>query len=211
MSPTNRTEMSPPAVVSDENHEVEPSATSLLCRAGEQLLDSGLGQPDRTSRNGPIRGWEDVSRYCVPPESVPDFRHSALGVPLPEDRPPSLTIDTVELVNPDGITMGTPYLIPVHQNPDGEYTTLGLEPFPPTENLPQEWEQAAPAIGDPVPTDTPQTVAVELRLDDGRDRGSVDGVRITYTVNRRHYQAVFNVGAGLGNCENDESADEADV
>lgn len=64
---------------------------------------------------------------------------------------------------------------------------------------------------DPVPTDTPKTLVVELRLDDGRDRGSVDGVRITYTVNGRHYQAVFNAGAGPGTCENDENTDEESV
>jgi len=38
-----------------------------------------------------------------------------------------------------------------------------------------------------------------------------DGVRITYTVNGRHYQAVFNAGAGPGTCENDENTDEESV
>ena len=161
--------------------------------------------------DGPIRGWADVSRTCFPPESVPDFRHSALGFPLPEDLPPGVRIETVELVNPDGITIGTSSLIPVYQDAEGVWLTLGLEPFPPTENFPAEWEQAVPAIGDPVPTDAPKTLVVELRLDDGRDRGSVDGVRITYTVNGRHYQAVSTAGAGLGTCENDESTDEESV
>jgi len=36
-------------------------------------------------------------------------------------------------------------------------------------------------------------------------------VRITYTVNGRHYQAVFNAGAGPGTCENDENTDEESV
>lgn len=182
------------------------AAALVLC-----LVTSASLASCRLPADGPIRGWEDVSRYCFPPESVPDFRHSALGVPLPEDLPPGVRIETVELVNPDGITIGTSSLIPVHQDAEGVWLTLGLEPFPPTANFPAEWEQAVPAIGEPVQTDTPKALVVELRLDDGRDRGSVDGVRITYTVNGRTYLAVFNVGAGLGTCENEESTDEESV
>lgn len=36
-------------------------------------------------------------------------------------------------------------------------------------------------------------------------------MRITYTVNGRHYQAVSTAGAGLGTCENEESTDEESV
>ncbi len=148
------------------------------------LTMASCGTP---SPDGPIAMSNEESTVCG---TLPKFSDAALGVNLPTGLPADLRIDSVEALNPQGLAIAESYLMPVA---DG-YRLL-LDTFPPVDQFPDAWKTATRALGQSLPEGSAVDLVVEV-LAQGTG-GSLDGVRITYTVDGKQYRVDTHMGLEL--------------
>lgn len=138
--------------------------------------------------DGPLQLPAETSTVCT---AVPQYRHAALGVNLPDDLPPGLTIEAVEPVAPDGLSVAGLYLMPVSPT-----LRLMLDAFPPTEQFPDAWPDAVDAVGTVVPVGTTVDLVVEVSA--SGSEGALDGLLIRYSVDGVRYTAQSHLGLRVG-------------
>ena len=139
------------------------------------------------SPNGPVTMSDEESTVCG---TLPKFSDAALGVNLPTGLSPDLRIDSVEALNPQGLSITGSYLMPVAD----DYRLL-LDTFPPVDQFPDEWKAATEAIGQPLPEGSSVDLVVEVHAEGSS--GTLDGVRFIYTVDGKQYRADTHMGLNL--------------
>lgn len=126
---------------------------------------------------GPLHLSGEPATVCAP---LPDYAEAAFGVNLPNGLPADLVIDAVDPVDAEHVVIGGVYLMPVTE----EYRLM-LDAFPPTDQFPDAWRDAVPALGEELPGGPAVDLVIEVVADG--PAGSLDGIAITYSTGGRTY------------------------
>lgn len=166
------------------------ASSALVIVVGVLALAGCVGAP---RSDGPLRFVSDgPSRVCVP---SPDDGAVAFGVNLPSNLPDGLVVEAVELLHPDGVTVGSVYAMPV--TIDHRFMA---DAYPPVAQFSDAWVRSTPALDH----ELPEAEAVDLVLETrSSGTGSFDGVWVRYRADGREYVATWPEGlkVGSGACD----------
>ncbi|MFM6981232.1 MAG: hypothetical protein ACKOWP_00445 [Microbacteriaceae bacterium] len=136
--------------------------------------------------DGPLQFTSDQSLVCGP---LPEFGEAALGVNLPNGLPEGIVIDSISVLNSQGLISQGAYLMPMTD------LRLMLDKFPPTEQFPDEWPQATIAEGTMLDVSQPQDIVIHIVSHE--NGGTLEGVQVDYSVNGIHYSSHIMMGLKL--------------